>query len=170
MREPLDRKKDGSGFYRRLMVWSLIAGLIWLGAGCESTPGPKKQPKAQNIWVAAMEGNLPVLKAYLSGDRNLLNGRNESGLTPLHLAAWKGHADVVKFLLDQGADPNVVENSGDTPLHYAASWGFVDCARLLLSRGAEVNMRNRDGQTPLSRVSAPKPEIVELLRRHGGVK
>jgi len=43
-----------------------------------------------------------------------------TGKTALHLSAWYNHRDVVRLLLDCGADVTAADNDGDTPLHNAA--------------------------------------------------
>ena len=45
--------------------------------------------------------------------------QDESGNTPLHAAAKKGHLEVVKYLVEYGADVNCRNNNGDTPLKLA---------------------------------------------------
>ena len=47
------------------------------------------------------------------------DAQDKRGLTPLHLAAWRGNAKVVDALLEAGADPNSKDINGDTPLHYS---------------------------------------------------
>ena len=66
-----------------------------------------------------------------------VNGKDNSGWTPLHYAAWDGHADVAALLLDRGAEVNVKTIDGWTPLHYAADYGHADVVALLLERGAK---------------------------------
>jgi ankyrin repeat protein len=42
--------------------------------------------------------------------------KNNEGWTPLHSAAYRCHIDVVRVLLDHGADPTIRDNNGMTPL------------------------------------------------------
>ena len=46
------------------------------------------------------------------------------GRTILHMACHEGYLDLVKFLLNEGADMSDADDEGDTPLHYA-SFGLV---------------------------------------------
>ena len=73
-----------------------------------------------------------------------LNQHDEEGYTPLSIAAYHGRADIMKLLLDAGAEPEKTEkcfgkDSGDTPLHTAAGWGNKATIQILLERGAKPN-------------------------------
>ncbi|XP_038664487.1 oxysterol-binding protein-related protein 1 isoform X3 [Scyliorhinus canicula] len=76
-------------------------------------------------------------------------GRAKSnfGWTPLHLACYFGHKDVVEELLKADADVNVVNDVGDSPLHRAAFTGRKELVMLLLQRDADAAVINGDGQT-----------------------
>lgn len=50
---------------------------------------------------------------------------------PLHGAADTGCLDVIKLLIETGADKNAKGRDGRTPLHYATERGHLDVARLL---------------------------------------
>ena len=55
--------------------------------------------------------------------------------TPLHLAAFTGRTEVVRLLLERGADVNAKnEKGGETPLHNAAMNGHAEAAVLLLPK------------------------------------
>lgn len=60
------------------------------------------------------EGNLPVIQALLDCRANL-DQRDSSGATPLHYAAMHGKVDVIRFLLERGADPSAVNHAGFSP-------------------------------------------------------
>lgn len=62
---------------------------------------------------------------------------------PLNWASDYGHVDVVKLLLDRGADINTKDKeAGSTPLHGASSLGYVDVIKLLLEKGADINAKD----------------------------
>ncbi|MCF6768319.1 ankyrin repeat domain-containing protein [Thiotrichales bacterium 19S11-10] len=82
--------------------------------------------------------------------KDALNHKNTGGNTPLHLAiinddsgsiGSSGHGhDVVKALLQQGADPTIINKKGCTPLHYAAVRGNIKIVNLLLKEeNIEIN-------------------------------
>ena len=88
------------------------------------------------------------------------NAKNESGETPLHLAA-AGDFESAELLLAGGANVNAVNLAGDTPLHMAAS---KDIAELLVTKGGNIEARNKGGRTPLhAAAKAGQTEIIEYL-------
>jgi ankyrin repeat protein len=97
----------------------------------------------QQLLRAASAGNLSEVEAALQKQANV-NAREEFGDTALNHAAGNGHVEVVKRLLEAGAD---IENKGGadlTPLMNAAlvrepSAAYFDIVQLLLDRGALVS-------------------------------
>jgi ankyrin repeat protein len=65
--------------------------------------------------------------------------------TALLMAAWSRHAEMVRLLLERGADPNAASPSGETPIMAAAFTARADIAALLLDGGADVNRRTTTG-------------------------
>ena len=63
------------------------------------------------------------------------------GHSPLEEAAASGHLDIVRILLDKGANVNPRHKMGGPALHYAAYNGLVEVARLLLDRGADPEVK-----------------------------
>ena len=90
--------------------------------------------------------------------------------TPLWCAAYKGHGDVAKLLLDAGADPDMANGSGLTPLHVATGMRTNDVVlcRILLEAGADPNKANRDGDTLLRKAHLQNQrDVIQLLLDHG---
>ncbi|BGP17740.1 hypothetical protein JCM10213_005321 [Rhodosporidiobolus nylandii] len=111
------------------------------------------------------------LPSTSTGDPDIRNTDPQSRQTSLLIAAARGRADVVDWLLDEGHDEDEVSRdaAGTTVLHLAASFGFVDIANLYLARYPfVVEWVNSRGQTPLH-VAAMKgeAEVAQLLVDQG---
>ena len=74
-------------------------------------------------------------------------GDNE-GWTPLHSAAWSGHYDVCRIILDHVGYKNPRDNLGNTPLHAAANRGHMEVYELILANVEDKNPSNNRGLTP----------------------
>lgn len=80
------------------------------------------------------------------------------GYTAAHFAAWDGKDEILAYLLEAGAQADVVGEDGYTPLFLAAAGGHLNCVKLLVEKGADVNRRLKDdnvyfskqGGTPLT--------------------
>lgn len=95
------------------------------------------EPKVIEI-LLSMEGR--VLKSNLE-----LNSRNKKMQTALHIAVNKGHIDVIKVLLDNGAHTSLQDIDGDTPLHDAITKKYHDIIKLLLDANADISICNKHG-------------------------
>ena len=117
---------------------------------------------------AAKAGNLSAVQTILNADPTLLHALDSDGSTPLHCAAWKGHAEVAALLLERGANVGV-ENENDhwggTPLHAAAHANNHAIAKLLLEHGADPAMVSRNGRTPLEETTIHNATTVARLLR-----
>ena len=88
--------------------------------------------------------------------------------TPLLYAAWYGHVNVVRVLLEGGADVDRANADQDTALHVAAQYGHLDVCRLLLDWGAKVDPLNKWRFTPLHWAALlGRLSVVELLVERG---
>lgn len=88
----------------------------------------------------------------------------ESLQTPLRWAAEQGHIDLVRFLLDRGADVEERSGEGETALMRAAWMGHGPVVRLLLERGADVEAASDLGWQAIDYARARQhAEIAELL-------
>jgi ankyrin repeat protein len=87
--------------------------------------------------------------------------------SPLVAAAGRGHLEVVRYLLDEGADINLRYFDGYTAVEWACVSGRSEAAALLLARGADTSPR-ADGWIPLMWASTRgHTDVVELLLAHG---
>ncbi len=88
---------------------------------------------------------------------------------PVSIAAERGQLEIMKALLDAGADPDGETGGiGDTPLIIAIGRNDMELGRLLIAKGADVNKPNRVGARPLWGAAASGLKAwVELLLSHG---
>jgi ankyrin repeat protein len=103
------------------------------------------------IFAAAIQGDMARIEELLAGDRSLVSALSPDGWTPLHLAAFFGKVDVVRLLLNKGAQVNARSTNAmeNMPLHAAAAGRHVDVIKVLIDHGATVNARQHGGWTPL---------------------
>jgi ankyrin repeat protein len=88
--------------------------------------------------------------------------------TALHQAVAAGDVEIVKLLVNAGAEIDALNSNGETPLNYAAHHGAKDVVEFLASRGADLNSRSRTGLTPLLEAEGGGyKEAADLLRRLG---
>lgn len=71
---------------------------------------------------AAFDGQAQRVRRHLGENPGDLNGKNANGATALHVAASRGHDDVVMALLQHHADVKIRDNNGTTPLQVRSVW------------------------------------------------
>jgi ankyrin repeat protein len=130
-----------------------------------------------DVFEAAAVGATGRLEELLDGDPHLVGAWSVDGFTPLHLAAYFGHVDGVRLLLERGAD--VAEPArndlGVQPLNSAAAsqaaGARVAVARLLLDAGADPNAELRGGFRALDAAEQNEDaELAGLLRERGATR
>ncbi|KAL1123279.1 hypothetical protein AAG570_002365 [Ranatra chinensis] len=117
---------------------------------------PTQEELRDALLYSARNGDIEKVQELLTASREKkvsldvnCKGQSKSnmGWTPLHLATYFGHKEVVELLLDNQADINAVNDAGDTPLHKASFINREDLVLLMLERNADVNIRNGEGKT-----------------------
>ncbi len=117
-------------------------------AEVESQPTPYKASSVQAaIHDLAAAGNVAQIATLLDHDASQIDQQNEQGMTPLAVAAWNGHLELVADLLARGAQPDLKNHNGLTALFCAVDRGRVDLARLLIQNGADVLTHGYDGRS-----------------------
>ena len=92
----------------------------------------------------ACENGANAVIALLLATGADINHKNYLGKVPLAIAAsHHPYQDIVKKLLDAGADPNIADKDGQTPLHQAARCGNSMTIQHLIAAGADVNATNK---------------------------
>ncbi|KAI1199259.1 ankyrin repeat-containing domain protein [Nemania serpens] len=126
--------------------------------------------------TSARDGH-DITMATLSLHRkpNLINSREASGKTALWMACEKSNEKMVKFLLDNKADPNISSTKNQTPLQVAVEMRSSEGSRkrqvnrlriieMLLEGGADSNQGDNLGNTPLHTAAAHEDlDVVKLL-------
>jgi hypothetical protein len=117
----------------------------------------------------AINGFTTSVKRLLSIRNINVNVKDDvSGSTPLHDAAENGHIEIVRLLLQNGAEVNAKSNYGYTPLHCAASHGHIDILHLLVENGADLEAQGNYGERALhwAVLNGNLPFIQELISRY----
>ncbi|XP_071531256.1 uncharacterized protein [Panulirus ornatus] len=121
----------------------------------------------QRLHAAAVKGEVEEAVRVLDTGRVHVDCADRDGTTPLILAAANGHVNLVKELLDQGAEPNATRHTGTGALFFAAQSGFLDIVMLLLDQGCKINQASKDGGTALivAAQCGHMDVVMELLQR-----
>ena len=128
---------------------------------------PRVRDQRQRSFAqATMDGNLRRMRwLHFAGAR--IDARSNLG-NPLLLAASEGKLEVVRYLLDEGADVNARANSDSTPLAEAAYYGHVDVIKELLLRGADINAIGEPGTALDIALNRKNTAAADLIRHYGG--
>ncbi len=133
-----------------------------------------------DVGMACATGDIGRVRELVDQDPSLVNRLSDySGYyigagAPIKNAAARGHLEIVKLLLERGADPNLPEE-GIAPsghaLYSAAANGHFEIVKLLLEHGAHPNAEVESSADTLSRViSNGDQKMIELLCSHGAAR
>ncbi|MDQ7825876.1 MAG: ankyrin repeat domain-containing protein [Candidatus Eremiobacteraeota bacterium] len=162
----------------------IAKSLIKQGADIEARDSAGSTP----LIISALHGTGEVSELLIMSGADINAKDSSTGMKPLHYASREGHADVVRLLLEKGADMKEsvdIRNETMTPLRFAVEEGHKDVIELLLQKGAEVNtvytflgaataktvldIATRRYVSHLHDFDAGKyDEIIKLLQKYGG--
>jgi len=140
----VDSNVDIDGIYFRIKDW-----FDWQLSGIE---------------VATLLGLNDIARSFIH------DGANVNSIA-IHFAAWKGNINMLRILLDLGADVNWKDSLlKRPPMYYAVVYGQTEAAALLIERGYDVN-KIMIGYTPLMLAAVhAQYDMVALLMRKGARK
>ncbi|RIV47565.1 ankyrin repeat domain-containing protein [Flagellimonas pelagia] len=119
---------------------------------------------------AVVCGLLELAKSLLDKNPELINQHANDGFTPVSLAVFFDKSEMTKWLLDQGADPNLhaTNPSKVNAMHAAVAKGNIELCQLLIAKGADVNAPQMQNVTALhSAAHRGNLEMVTLLVENG---
>jgi ankyrin repeat protein len=153
----------------------LVASLLFALGACsdrndqEASPPNPARPTAEltKVLDACLSGDLKAVSSELDKDRDFPGRVNEIGpqlqLTPVHVAAFKGHVEIVRYLVSKGVSAALRNRYRATPLMDASGSGQVEVVRALLSLGADPNATD-GSNTPLTLAAVGgKTEVARIL-------
>jgi len=154
------------------------AELAALNARCAANPreaanfaaGLRRTPRAEKenmLWYSALSNSAALVRLLLADGLSPSMTIPERGnATPLHFAAHGGAIDVVRLLLEAGAEANSLDSCGNTPLQAAVHHGKLACASELIPH-TDLRIYGTDGSNVLHRsIVCNQPEIFKLLLPH----
>jgi hypothetical protein len=118
------------------------------GAGSDGHHDSPAGPLPVSVRQAAVHGNAAAVSKFLSSSTGHPDAFDDGRCTSLHHASNNGHSDIVRVLINAGADVNVADQTGRTALHLAARGGHGAIVKLLLDTGAEPACADIHGHTP----------------------
>jgi len=130
--------------------------------------------KPSPLIVAATNGNLDCVKVLLKYKADIesrCNDDDPDGNAPLLRAACsEGHVNVLRYLVENGADVNALTYKNRTPLMLACLRGHLNTATFLMEHGADVNIHDNDGTTAVHYVVdnvSDSRDFLSCLVKHG---
>jgi ankyrin repeat protein len=121
------------------------------------------------IWDVAWLGDVQRVREMLETDPTLANSTNSACKEPpIFKAISKGHADVVRLLLANGANCHAKGRYGEPALHAAAEKGQSAIVQILLEHGADINQKGANGELALHWAAARGyADVVQTLLAAG---
>jgi ankyrin repeat protein len=160
---------NGKSFVELAIGWgntSVMQALQDFGAKFDSVDSNSNAPHP--VWHAIWEGQCASVKQVL--DSGLDVDYTHCGISLLQCAIEAGNTDVVRLLIDAGANTGRTDPHGWSPLHSAAFSGDVDALLLALQRTKNPSLKDEHGWSPLDLAAFYRHEdLVKILDPEGKV-
>jgi hypothetical protein len=121
------------------------------------------------LYEASGGGDVAKVSALLDSGVDV-NGRSSDGSYALNNAAVENHVEVMRILLDRGANPNVQNSQGDTPLICATKYagGKAATVKMLVEAGTDLAIQDDKGNTALDYAKAKDHQDAIALMEQSG--
>jgi ankyrin repeat protein len=117
------------------------------------------------LFIALQDGSLKAAETLIDWPKTKVEWRSDKDESPLMMAAFRGHKELVRKLIARDADVN---KPGWTPLHYAATSGHLEIMLILLEEHAFIDAESPNKTTPLMMAAKyGTPAAVKLLLEAG---
>lgn len=162
---PVDASKwkDGEGLtpLHLAILGSHVSSVQWLISNCDY-----KLTNSDTFILAARLGCIPILKLLIQCQGVDIDAMDDNHESALYIASKMDLLEVVRFLLDNGANAEIAESSfGWTPIFAAAAGGLLNVVILLKSSGAHYSKCDNSGWTPMEHACLRGHlAIADLLR------
>ncbi|XP_047349901.1 ankyrin repeat domain-containing protein 16-like [Vespa velutina] len=170
--DPLRRNKDGwIPAFIICRSGDVNALRLFLDFSPESI-GLRSNNGRSSLHIAAFNGHEELIDLLLTVDPGLVNARDSSGATPLHEAIKGGNLNVVKRMIQLGADYRATDKVGQTILHVASLMGNVEMMEYILMNNL-INIHEKAffDVTPLIAARRTKQiNAIDVLIKYGAEK
>lgn len=128
----------------------------------------------KDIHMMAWSNKLDEVKQLLQNNNVDLNKKDESGMTPLHIAISRGNKEMAQLLIDAGADGSIQDDEGFTSLHHALEHSMPDIAKEIIDKKPKaIHIEDKYGNQPLMKATLNAeiaPEFISYLLKIGADK
>lgn len=132
------------------LPFRLLTGALALGLMTQPALAQGKSTQSQFLEAVRKGSGTDASRLMEEGGSAIINTQDDStGETALHISVGKHNATWVRYLLQNGADPNVTNKKKVTPLMAATQLSFAEGAEALLAYKAKVDAQNSFGETAL---------------------
>lgn len=136
-------------------IWAQIEGLY--NSSTEQFAG------ISTLMSATANNDIDGVRFFSKAGASIINQRNKGGATSLHIACREGNFEIVKILIDNGANVNIIDNEGWSPLMRASLAGKQDIVEILLKNGAKAQLLNSLNEGAL--VHATTSKCLECINQ-----
>jgi len=121
------------------------------------------------MYAASVSVYSSTMEQFLTSlNKEFLNMQNNEGQTALMIAIkWQKHPDIIKLLIDHGADVNIKDSNGYDSLMYASKYSdILSIVEMLIEAGADIRSQDKKGMTALMHAAGlGMPNIITYLER-----